>query len=305
MTRVEIEPDGDLRLDVGEGDRMKQFVVCSKAVVRSSRPFRVMLTGGFAESKRSQSSTGEWVVALPDDSPDTAEVFLNIAHARLEEVTKFGYRLTVIELYDLTVFTDKLWVSWEVGDGHMFKYIAKVLALDGTLYDNEDNLKSSTLPLRDENVATPPLIMDKVESVRLETLSTLFALIQDIVDGLESGTKSQCSRDPTDPDYNACAPSMTKNIIRSLVRDKLWPLPKPSECHSSVKYIALKLMDLDMEGGDTFRINHCCTCSGRTRDAINGILRSVSVPLEEAHTKHLQAQSKKTGLNLESKWFGL
>ncbi|KAI1488942.1 hypothetical protein F5X96DRAFT_43505 [Biscogniauxia mediterranea] len=107
MTRVEIEPDGDLRLDVGEGDCMKQFVVSSNQVVRSSRPFRVMLTGGFAESKRSQSSTGEWVVALPDDSPDAAEIFLNIAHARFKEVAEFGCRLTVMELYDLTVFTDK------------------------------------------------------------------------------------------------------------------------------------------------------------------------------------------------------
>ncbi|KAI1488941.1 hypothetical protein F5X96DRAFT_642999 [Biscogniauxia mediterranea] len=98
---------------------------------------------------------------------------------------------------------------------------------------------------------------------------------------------------------------MTESIIRSLVRDKLWPLPKPSECHSSVIYIALKLMHLDMGGGDIFRINHSCTCSGRTRDAIKRILRSVSVPLEEVHIRHLWTQSKKTGLRFEPKELGL
>lgn len=72
---------GDLRLEVGE--HKKAFIVCSRAMARSSPVFRSMLYGGYAESKPTE---GQWVVHLPEDNDMAFAVILNIIHLRMTQV---------------------------------------------------------------------------------------------------------------------------------------------------------------------------------------------------------------------------
>jgi hypothetical protein len=82
-----IDKYGDLRLEVGVNccPEPVSFLVCSKALARRSRVFRVMLYGPFAESKPA-ADAGEWVVRLPEDSPQAFRIVLNIIHANFDMV---------------------------------------------------------------------------------------------------------------------------------------------------------------------------------------------------------------------------
>ncbi|KAI5925851.1 hypothetical protein F4810DRAFT_717488 [Camillea tinctor] len=294
---------------------MKQFVVCSKTVSRSTRAFSAMLHSGFAESKQPQSPHEEWIVELPDDSSYAAEVFLNIIHSRFQEVYDFGTRITdlthilrpwvrdwlvtIDQQYTLCSIRDvhqRLWIAWELGDEQLFRYMTKVLLLESSPYHDDDDTWCSALPLRDKTIEeVPPLILSNVEHARLDLLSKIFCLIQDIVDGLISGNQTYCLKSPSDIDYNACVPSMLGNVIRSLKYEGLWPLPDPSQCHSSVTDIASRLKTLNMQGRDG--IKHFCTGYKDTQAVIHDLLVSAFVPLDDIHINHLRAQGKKTGLD--------
>ncbi|RYP37003.1 hypothetical protein DL767_003158 [Monosporascus sp. MG133] len=103
---IAIDADGDLHLTVGQHQhrRAVTYVVCSKALSRSSPVFKRLLYGGFAESKKPEAG-GQWTVCLPEDEPAPMKIILNIAHGRFDQVPiKWD---TVKDLYLLTVLTDK------------------------------------------------------------------------------------------------------------------------------------------------------------------------------------------------------
>ncbi|KAK7754456.1 hypothetical protein SLS62_003476 [Diatrype stigma] len=174
--RTQIEAHGDLCLKVGvnqclidsdendEGHGHKHaviYTVDSRAVSRASSVWRAMLNGAFAESSRPDPNSNEkWTVELPDDDPTPMLIILNIIHNRFDEVPRGAESLSVDELYDLTVLTDKydltrllfpwvkqwtapledyvsqliegqptelcqileklLWIAWELGDDRLF-----------------------------------------------------------------------------------------------------------------------------------------------------------------------------------------
>lgn len=161
-----IDPNGDLCLEVGPS--LKEFVVCSRAMTRSSSFWKTMLHGDFAEGKKAQSqdATSEWVVKLPEDNPTAMEIILNIVHCRFSSVSNPEGFVYTTHLYNLCVLTDKydmthilrpwakgwsssthaqcdkigsslrskfcherLWISWELGDQPAFEDIAKAMFL--------------------------------------------------------------------------------------------------------------------------------------------------------------------------------
>ncbi|KAI0199749.1 hypothetical protein F4808DRAFT_461404 [Astrocystis sublimbata] len=135
-SRVVIDPDGDLTLQVGqmwcmgditatdyEGEESSEesgeetdhehdipvkYVVCSKTLSRASRVWKRMLYGGFAESKPLHAlSASDWVVDLPDDNPKPWGIILNIIHGRFDAVPSANCPFDVEQLYQLSVITDK------------------------------------------------------------------------------------------------------------------------------------------------------------------------------------------------------
>lgn len=113
---VTLDEFGDLRLVIGSSaysEFIASATVCSRTVARTSSVFKLMLYGGFSESK---PTTGEWVVTLPEDSPAPFIFILKIMHGRdcdvpkdLRHVDEFKenpgaavYRLAVLaDKYDL------------------------------------------------------------------------------------------------------------------------------------------------------------------------------------------------------------
>ncbi|KAK7921513.1 Fatty acid oxidation complex subunit alpha [Apiospora marii] len=109
--RYDIDPDGDLLLAIGEecpSATPATFRVDSRALARASAVFRQMLHGGFAEARRPGRGGGDWVVRLPEDSPNTFYILLSIFHTQFDKVPQDELKGSRIQLiYDLTITTDK------------------------------------------------------------------------------------------------------------------------------------------------------------------------------------------------------
>ncbi|KAK8062617.1 hypothetical protein PG997_014714 [Apiospora hydei] len=125
-------------------------------MARASSVWRRMLFGGFAESK---PPSGDWVVNLPDDLPQSMSTLLGIVHAKFDDVPQ---TISPQELFDIAVIADKydlthllkpwarawldqvwendskqylsailqLWITWVLGDQSRFVAIAHYLALN-------------------------------------------------------------------------------------------------------------------------------------------------------------------------------
>ncbi|KAH8901911.1 hypothetical protein BR93DRAFT_869279, partial [Coniochaeta sp. PMI_546] len=148
-----IDPDGDLRLEIGPNN--VAFIVCSRALCRASPVFKMMLRGGFAESKPTH---GEWLVKLPEDHPGALFILFNIIHGNFDRIPQI---LVEEKLYYLTIMTDKydmtkslrpwaarwleriadagrtlntgarrIWIAWELGDVKLFEWEAQYLLLN-------------------------------------------------------------------------------------------------------------------------------------------------------------------------------
>lgn len=155
---IYLDEKGDLRLRVGgEVDEVSQdFVVCSRALGRSSPVLKTMLFGGFAESRPAEGG-GEWSVDLPEDATEAMEIVLNIVHGRFNLVpeklslSRLYDVLTITEKYDMTVITRPwarswmqgvkhqtdnpflLCVAWELGDAEVFEEMYRKMTYESTI----------------------------------------------------------------------------------------------------------------------------------------------------------------------------
>lgn len=86
-------------------DGAVEYVVCSRALCRSSLFFKRLLCGNFAESKRPEDNS-QWTVHLPDDDLYAMELILHIAHGIFSQVP-LERDLSTVSFYQLTITTDK------------------------------------------------------------------------------------------------------------------------------------------------------------------------------------------------------
>ena len=100
-TIVRFDDDGDLTLIVGPLEQ--HFLVCSRALSRTSAVFKTMLHGPFMNSRPS-SAVGPWVLTLPHDNENSARLVVEIIHAELDNIPT---ELTLRELYEALIFADK------------------------------------------------------------------------------------------------------------------------------------------------------------------------------------------------------
>jgi len=107
--RMLFDPDGDLVLHVGtELDSVDPclFRVCSASLRRASPVWKAMFFGPFTEAE-ARPPHGDWVVALPEDNPETLGVLLEILHggfARVPTTVSLDFLcgiLVVADKYDL------------------------------------------------------------------------------------------------------------------------------------------------------------------------------------------------------------
>jgi hypothetical protein len=192
------DPEGDLRLKVGAQSHPREqleFIVSSKALSRASRPFKKMLYGNFRESMKATSTTENWVVELPEDSPYGMAVLLHIIHS--EDKLVCEYRITLVQLYRILVVSEKydvthvlgpwvnawfkphaklaknrklvqdpeiqepeidllLRVAWELGADDVFKHVAMSMCLECEVNSRGQLLDFQKDPLEGNSFLEPP-----------------------------------------------------------------------------------------------------------------------------------------------------
>ncbi|KAL8289791.1 hypothetical protein RB597_001425 [Gaeumannomyces tritici] len=103
---------GDLQLIVGaDGPDQARFIVCSRALSRTSPVLKAMLGGPWLE-KRPANSDADWVVALPEDDRRHMEIILAIAHGSFRRIPR---TMGLDDLYQLCFCIDK----YEISEGLM------------------------------------------------------------------------------------------------------------------------------------------------------------------------------------------
>ncbi|KAI1099475.1 hypothetical protein F4804DRAFT_82735 [Jackrogersella minutella] len=318
-----VDPHGDLCLEVGH--LAAEFLVCSKAMARSSPFWRKMLYGEFAEGKRAQPQDGksEWIVKLPEDNSAAMSIILNIIHSRFDQVSGYEDFVYTTHLYNLCVLTDKydmthilrpwargwsrsthaqceklgqslrskfcherLWISWELGDHVTFDAMARALLLNSSAAAGNN--------LRYVGALEPPEIYESIQQARLGMIKQLLNPLELILQGLVQNDKSFCGRPESGSQKGECLASMLGTTIQSLHSNGLWPIPDPAAVQCSVWEFAAKLQCLVIEG--KFGDYHKCCQSHGLKARIDNTLLSIPPLLNELHWRHLEAQAKKSGM---------
>ncbi|KAI0880096.1 uncharacterized protein GGS22DRAFT_99794 [Annulohypoxylon maeteangense] len=314
---------GDLCLEVGH--LSAEFIVCSRAMARSSPFWRKLLYGEFAEGKSAQSKDGKtaWVVKLPEDNSAAMGIILNIIHSRFDQVSGYDDFVYTTHLYNLCVLTDKydmthilrpwakgwsrtthiqceklgqslrskfcherLWIAWELGDFVTFDAMSKALLLNSS--------SSAGNNLRYVGALEPPEIYESIQKARLSMIKALLSRLDAILQGLVQQNKSLCSRYKVSSERGECLASMLGTTIQSLHANGLWPIPQPEAVECSVWDFAAKLQAVQIEGDAG--IYHKCSQTVVLKAEIEKTLYSIPELLSEIHWRHLQSQASKSGM---------
>ncbi|KAK4170042.1 hypothetical protein QBC43DRAFT_307052 [Cladorrhinum sp. PSN259] len=122
-----LDEDGDLLLRVGSAEgtngEQQDFKVCAAALRRSSPVFKAMLFGPWAEAKPADDDgVSEWIVALPEDEPESLEILLHLLHGKfdlpnvlhkIDMTAELLYGIFVVaDKYDLTRLIGPWAIKW-------------------------------------------------------------------------------------------------------------------------------------------------------------------------------------------------
>ncbi|KAI1481430.1 hypothetical protein F4774DRAFT_375338 [Daldinia eschscholtzii] len=323
--KTHADPNGDLCLTVGP--QAAEFIVCSKTLARSSPFFKKMLYGGFAEGKKTQPENGkssDWVVKLPEDNVAAMTIILNIIHGRFDKVPGYEDFVYTTHFYNLCVLTDKydmthvlrpwakgwsrsthsqceklgqslrtkfcherLWIAWELGDRVAFERMAKAMLMD--------SCSSAGNNLRYVGALEPPGIYERIEKVRLETITSLLKPLNDIIGRLVRNDVSFC-RHCDSFNKNKCLALTLGKTIQALHRHGLWPIPESlTDLPYSVSILAQKLHLIEVEINKDSHHNSLFGSLDCVRTEVENTLNAIPSLLTETHLKHLAAQARKTG----------
>jgi len=165
LRTVSIDEDGDLQLKVTteSGIFVRNFIVCSRTMGRSSPVWKKMLFGNFKEAKPTR---GEWIVSLQEKDLTAFLTILNIIHGIFDEVPE---EPSIERLYQILALTDKydmvkklrpwaaswsslltrweeehnlerlVFVAWELGQEQVFCPLVERLVL-GSYMDSDGRL---------------------------------------------------------------------------------------------------------------------------------------------------------------------
>ncbi|KAF9880650.1 hypothetical protein CkaCkLH20_01692 [Colletotrichum karsti] len=270
---TEMDPRGDLVFIVGsaaEDTPARSFRVCSRTMARVSPVFDRMLHGSFVEAKpttNSDSTAIDWVVELREDKPDTFELFASIAHAKFRQVPR---SLPIDRLYDLTVLTHYydatpmltpwlqnwvtgigetpdvgvngllmpklLWISWELGHKQLFESTARRMVMECRGTGEEIEL---------EGLSTPPDIIERIKSVRTQTIQSIMDLFRDLAERLITVDEGErWCRHAMYMGPHRCESMILGSMTFCLTRAGLWPIPDAADVEDSVVTLYSTLMNL-------------------------------------------------------------
>ncbi|OLN88258.1 hypothetical protein CCHL11_00241 [Colletotrichum chlorophyti] len=265
---IYLDEKGDLRLRVGaEVDEHPQdFVVCSRALGRSSPVLKTMLFGGFAESRPAENG-GEWIVDLPEDATEAMEIVLNIVHGRFNLVPE---KLTLMRLYDVLTITEKydmtviarpwarswmqtvkhqtddahlLCIAWELGDAEIFETMFKKITyessidLKGRLVFGrigrvwKDGPEGYNFPLERIVYLRPPQVFETIAKHRQALISANLDRFVMLYRCLKEGCRYMKGYYHSSPDAEECNSMLLGSLVRCLAKGKV-DITVPNPCES-------------------------------------------------------------------------
>ncbi|KAK8112947.1 Nuclear pore protein-like protein [Apiospora sp. TS-2023a] len=337
-----MDADGDLLLKVGTTkcttspafsggphlhDVVFTFQVCSRTLARSSPVWKKMLFGGFAESKPKE---GDWIVSLPDDSPEAMSTLLGIIHAKFEGVPLLNHLITSHDLFNLTVLTDKydlthilrpwartwldcvwdtgsttfknhlelLWIAWELGDQERFTLTASSLA---------QNMQDRAVL---ECALTPPEVTETILKLHYAAIDSLFRPFEGLLHSLSHETTDFMF---FEKHAHPCVVGHSSRV------NQPGKVSKSDECNLltlgyftrafrksglhlgalSPRTVTELANDLEDAVSNVPHLEgHKKCCAARYTGAkIEAVVREVTFTPTKLHIEHLQAQAIKSGLS--------
>ncbi|TDZ72080.1 hypothetical protein CTRI78_v001464 [Colletotrichum trifolii] len=265
---IYLDDTGDLRLRVG-GDideHPQDFVVCSRTLGRSSPVLKMMLFGGFAESRPAENA-GEWTVELPEDATEAMEIVLNIIHGRFNLVPdklsllRLYDVLTITEKYDMTVITRpwaRSWmqavkhhkenahlmcVAWELGDMEVYEEMYKkityesIIDLKGRLVFGHTGRvwkpgpEGYNFPLERIVYLQPPGAFESIAKHRQDLISANLDRFVILYRCLKEGCRYMKGYYHSSPDAEECNSMLLGSLVRCLAKGKV-DITMPSPCEA-------------------------------------------------------------------------
>ncbi|KAF3804983.1 hypothetical protein GCG54_00005728 [Colletotrichum gloeosporioides] len=327
-----MDPRGDLRLnvtpesDIGDEDHsghaasdatseasdaiehIQQFLVCSKAMARTSAVFCKMLFGPFSEGQRDDDKAIDL-----EDAIEPMFFALCIVHSRYDMIrtaltVKEGFQLLVVtKKYDMTSivrpwihhwvpllkYIDEdfgdlemvAWIAWEVGAENIFELTIKLLAL------HRWNDKLIKLNFHVDAAG----IIDAATGLRQDLISRMLSPLQQYAREITEGTTA-CTHDIQS---DACDPAA---MMSSIVSDLEWAEVDPSQLYSTENLVykgcAENLRcDIDQMRCPTCKSNKCNPIREATRVAWNCEVSEMDSPMTQSQRQHLAKQARITGWN--------
>ncbi|VUC23050.1 unnamed protein product [Clonostachys rosea] len=324
---VDLDYHGDIKLRVGGrkiGDGLSieptYFTACSRTLARISPVFDRMLYGHFAEARKPATLDQDWIVNLPDDKPEPMGILLEIAHCQFLSVPK---TLTLEQLYDLTVLTNYydatallspwvdswitcmdgisrkdarvllpkiLWVAWELGQKSILEDTARrmLMEVDGPPFMDT---------CEDENIQTPPDIVERIDAIRTQTIRSLLEVVGEMTEALVVvDERPRWCRHAQWMGHHKCESMILGSITFCLARAGLWPLPEAEEVEYSLLSLYNKLTELvihdigEERTHDVVRNHAECNPRRQVLRRLRGIMEELPSSLTEMHMATVEKQ---------------
>ncbi|CAI0645534.1 unnamed protein product [Colletotrichum noveboracense] len=287
-------------------EHTQQFLVCSKAMARTSAVFCKMLFGPFFEGQRDDNKAVDL-----KDAIEPMLFALYIVHSRYDMIP---IALTVKELFQLLVVTNKYdmtsivrpwnhhwvplleyidedfgdlemvaWIAWEVGAEKIFELTIKLLALhrwvneDGELMDWNDKLIKLNFHVDAAG------IIDAATGLRKDLVSRMLSPLQQYARKITEGTTACAHNTQSD----ACDPAA---MMSSIVPDL-----ECAEVDDNLVYkgcAEILRCDIDQMRCPTCKSNKCNPIREATRVAGDCEVSEMDSPMTQSQRQHLAKQAR-------------
>lgn len=258
------DPRGDVKLCVGETDPAT-FTACSGALARASPVFERMLFGQFMESK--PTTSGDWLVELPEDEPEALSIFLQISHGQFDQVPRAPL---IDDLYDLTALSSyydgthmlepwvgrwmslveddtkaskesmskSLWLAWEFGRKDPFCRLARRMLMES---DGSEDPHLKMQPdiigkfLTNITSKITNSVSERISPNHFTTIQALLDMIRKLInDLLVVDGKPHWCRHTEWMGPHRCESMILYSITFCLARGGLWPLLRAEDVMDSI-----------------------------------------------------------------------
>ncbi|CAD6448668.1 a3938c3d-7df9-4018-8993-d9c3dc00e44b [Sclerotinia trifoliorum] len=262
-----------------------RILVSSKHMSLASPVFKAMLQGGFREGIELKT-TGKVEVPLPDDDPAAMRILINIIHGRMNSVPLnidlelFTQMAILADKYQCTevvrpfpsIWTNGLTTGWTTSSTSIacwlciawhFELDSEFLRATQLIQGEGTCSLEETISARESNLPIPELVVDKLESYRIEGIGkavqvlkdTIYKYQQPVLQCTSRMLPGSCDRygsQHSPMEYtnvntyrNGCDSMVLGTLIKSAIANNLYPLTEPPYTSWSLQSFTAKAQLLE------------------------------------------------------------